>query len=70
MQVVDIVVAEMHVNVDLALTELKLLKKAMDNCTVSYNSSKPEDVEYYTSFMTFYELVKGIVEGADNVVEQ
>ena len=70
MQVVDIVVAEMHVNVDLTLTELKLLKKAMDNCTVSYNSSNKEDVEYYTTFMSFYELTKGIVEGADNVVEQ
>ena len=69
MQVVDIVVAEMHVNVDLTLTELKLLKKAMDNCTVSYNSSNNTDVEYYTAFMSFYELAKGIVEGADNVVE-
>ena len=69
MQVVDIVVAEMHVNVDLTLTELKLLKKAMDNCTVSYNSSNTEDTEYYSAFMAFYEFTKGIVEGADNVVE-
>ena len=67
MEILDVVVAEMHVNMDISLTELKLLKQAMDNSTVSYNSSKEPEVAYHACFFQFYEIVKGIVEGAENV---
>ena len=67
MEILDVVVAEMHVNMDISLTELKLLKQAMDNCTVSYNSLNPDEVEYYATFMEFYEMLKGMIEGAENV---
>lgn len=67
MQIIDMVVAEMHVNIDLKLTEIIKLKAAMDNCTVSYNSLNPDEVEYYATFMEFYEMLKGMIEGAENV---
>lgn len=67
MEILDVVVAEMHVNMDISLTELKLLKQAMDNCTVSYNSSNESEVAYHACFFRFYDIVKGIVEGAENV---
>ena len=67
MEILDVVVAEMHVNMDISLTELKLLKQAMDNCTVSYNSSNESEVAYHACFFQFYEFVKGVVEGAENV---
>ena len=67
MEIIDVVVAEMHVNMGLSLTELKLLKNAMDNCTVSYNSSNSSEAAYHACFLQFYEFVKGVIEGAENV---
>lgn len=70
MEILDVVVAEMHVNIDLSLTEIKLLKKALDNCTVSYNSSNETDVEYHKCFITFYDVLNGLVMGAENVINR
>ena len=67
MEIIDVVVAEMHVNMGLSLTELKLLKNAMDNCTVSYNSSNSSEAAYHACFLQFYEFIKGVIEGAENV---
>ena len=57
MDIVGYRVEEAYVALEVSLTEMKLLKKALDNCSLSYDSSLEEEKEYYVAFMNFYEIL-------------
>ena len=56
MDIVGVRVEEAYVAFEISLTEIKNLKKALDNCTLNYDSKKEDDMKYYTAFMSFYGL--------------
>lgn len=66
MDIVGVRVEEAYVACEISLTEIKLLKKALDNCTLNYDSSKEEDMKYYTAFMDFYGLLDDFLKDAEN----
>lgn len=57
---------EVHVVIEISVTELKLLKKALDNSTISYDSSNEEQKKYYEKYIEFYEFLSGSIKGAEN----
>ena len=65
MDIVGVRVEEAYVACEISLTEMKLLKKALDNCTLNYDSSKEEEVSYYTSFMSFYAMIDEFIKEAE-----
>ncbi len=66
MDIVGVRVEEAYVACEISLTELKLLKKALDNCTLNYDSSKEEEAKYYTAFMGFYTMIDDFIKDAEN----
>ena len=66
MDIVGVRVEEAYVACEISLTEIKNLKKALDNCTLNYDSKKEEELEYYSSFMNFYNMIDSFLKDAEN----
>lgn len=66
MDIIGVRIEEAYVVTEIALSELKLLKKALDNTTLNYNSEKEDEVQYYATYMHFYEFIKGAIEGCED----
>jgi hypothetical protein len=58
MDIVGFRVEEAYVAIEISLSEIKKLKKALDNSTLNYDSTVKEQKDYYDSFMGFYNLLK------------
>jgi len=66
MDIVGVRIEEAYVISEFSLTELKLLKKALDNTTLNYNSENDADLEYYTKYMQFYDFINGAIAGCED----
>ena len=58
MDIVGFRVEEAYIGFEIPLSELKELKKAMDNSTVEFDSTKEEHRVYHEVYMNFYNMVK------------
>ena len=65
MEIVGVRVEEAYVACEISLTEIKLLKLALDNSTLNYDSSKEDEVMYYSAFMNFYNMIDGFIKEAE-----
>ena len=65
MDIVGVRVEEAYVALEISLTEIKNLKKALDNCTLNYDSSKEDESLYYVAFMSFYGMIDDFLKEAE-----
>lgn len=57
MDIVGFRVEEAFIGFEIPLSELRELKKAMDNTTVEFDSTKEEEKRYHEVYMNFYTMV-------------
>lgn len=62
MDIIGVRVEEAYVAIEFSLSESKNLKKALDNCTINFDSTKEEDVRYHTAFMDLYNMLDDFIK--------